>query len=274
MTEGLTLKHSELIGNNYLLERYVVDSVSGIYPAYSDLPQQLTSTTIETYANWLSELTQNDTDGRERGSLISISTDGQLLFPENPEIGDDAECDWAIYDEPGSKISINTHSHPYDISFSGAYADLTALLSGWSDSRGLVLPTGMLVSTPEHNYLMLKSNETSQEDRHEVYKNAWNANPQSTRRNFIRFGTDTGALIPKDRSSDFRRLFEIAQLEFPDGDFEAYYSSFIDSINLAEIYKMGFYVSEKDGSYIRLTREKVMELLKDKLESALRRAKR
>lgn len=257
----------ELLAPERTLEGVVVDMAYGNLIPFNQLPNSMSAGNIETYANWVSELTQKDSACAERGAVLHVRTDNEcLIYPSNPDVGDEYGVGWVISKKRNKFIpTINIHSHPTDICHSPSLADVSTLISGFGVNEEHFTPSGMLVATPGHNYLMLKSQETPAEEKWDIYKKDYEMFDQDEFRRFRRYGSRHGQTMSL---ISYWKLYEQAE-KLLGIDFESYYNNFVRAINLSEEYNIGFYRSNKDGNYIRLNRLMVMEQVTQKLDEML-----
>lgn len=259
----------ELLGQADSLEALVVNMTHG-KPLLSDhLPIHITTTNIEKYANWISQLTERDQNHAERGAVLHVRASNKaIIYPTNPDVGNENGCGWAVSKKRDKFIpTMDIHSHPVDACHSTSYGDMGTLISGWEEDE--FIPTGILVATPRHNYLMLRTKETITEDRWTVYNKAYDAYDYEEFIRFRRFGSAFGKSVSIHDSDRFWPVLNHAEKNIFKMDFESYYRHFIESLNLSEMYHLGFYRSNKDGIYERFTRPKVIAHITESFNAAL-----
>lgn len=253
------VRFPELVAPPSTLEGFVVDMAYRRSLPYANLPPRITATNTETYSNWISELTQQDTRGFERAAVLHVRDDDQqIIFPVNPDVGKETNVVGISYSKTGKKFlpTLDIHSHNADVPHSPAWADMGTLLTGF---EGYV-PPAMLVATPGHNYLIIKSQETPTEiDRRDVRseeEDLFNVDE------YMKFVDDCRETI-----GDKRERVKHGQTEkFLGENLRDYYRTFINAINLSEAYNLGFYRSEKDGTYVRMTRETIIDQMTQRLK--------
>lgn len=258
----------ELLASGTTLEGLVVDMAHGKLIPFSQLPDTISSKNIEVYANWVLDLTQNDSAHAERGVVLHVRADNDgIIYPSNPNVGDERGTGWVVSKNRTKFIpTINIHTHLIDVCHSPALADMGTLISGFGKNDDRFMPISMLVATPAHNYLMLKSHETpTEEDKWAVYDKGYEMFDQDAYNRFRRFGNQVGQLMDRNH---YWQVFERAEklLGMP---FDDYYGNFVHAINLAEAYNIGFYRSNRDRNYIRLTRSMVMEQVTHRFDEIL-----
>lgn len=250
------------------LEAYIINSAEGRLPSPEHLRDTFHSIRIESYANWLSDLTKEDVAHRERGSVLHVEAGNKkIIFPTNPDVGEDA-CGWAVSKKRDKFVpTVDVHTHPENFCFSGHDADMTTFMSGWGEGVDHFIPVGMLVAAPNFNYLILKSNETPNVlDKWTAYDKGYVDNNNEFM-DLRRYGSKLGKELS---TSEYWKLFKQAEEARFRGNFESFYNSFMYTFNLAEAFKLGFYYSAKDGRYVRFTKEGVVALITSQLDGALK----
>ncbi len=266
----------ELVGKGSSLEGLVIAMAENRFLPYTQLPQTISAAQIETYANWISQLTEQDPKSAERGAVLHVRADNKrIIFPSNPDVGDEGSSGWVISKKRNRFIPIiDVHSHATDVCHSGPRGDLGTLIAGLTEDN--FVPAGRLVATPGHNYLMIKSQETEiVDDIWDIYdkigrvRDHKQANEEFMQ--FRRFGSSLGRGM-QDTSKYWKIYEQAEQQTFVPNGFGSYYDNFINAITIAEIYNLGFYKSKKDGEYVRFTRLQVMEHIKNEFDAALTKA--
>jgi len=242
------------------LESYIIDLTENKLPFLNELSNTTFYTKqIETYANWMSDLTEKDSKHWERGVVIHVQTDNKkLIFPKNPDIGEDA-CGWAVSKRRDLFLpTINIHTHP-QINICFSPGDMSTFLSGWGDkTTDFFIPTGMLVSAPKFNFLILKSQETpSAIDKNEVYNKSW-----------IKYGGEEYFKLAED---GVKKVGSFQPIDDAFNGFFNFYKAFVSTFKLAQEYKFGFYYSTKDGIYTPFTKDKLTEVMTSILDDTISR---
>lgn len=252
------------------LEQIIVNFAEGKRLLPDQLPSVISASRTEAYANWFASLTSTDPEHQERGAAIHVKmTSKELVYPTNPDVGLDGVGCIVSKKRDVNKPIINVHSHPYDICFSGYNGDLTTLLKGWGEGDDYFILDGMLVATSVHNYLMIKTSETPVvEDEWDIKVRAGDLYDYDEFLAVRRFKSKLGKSM-SDGSEDYWPIFEQAEQKFFRESFDSLYNSFIDSLSLAEAYKLGFYFSNKDGHYVRFTKESLISHVILLLDQAL-----
>lgn len=257
-------------GANRDLEKYLIDLGKGVLPRPDEFGDTLQAGRVEAYANWLSNLTQNDGRLWERGTVPHIDTRKQsIILPTNPNVGDRHGCTWTLSKKRDTFVpTINIHSHPYNICFSTYRGDLYSLMSGWGDSLDFFVPNGVLAACPDFNYLILKSSETPPIVSYEEACLAGYSGLDDTEyRAMRRFGSQVGRDITNPPT--YWKIFGKAETTHFGGDFSSFYDSYLYTYALAEKYHLGFYYSAKDGNYIKFSRPAIFRHISKILDSAL-----
>lgn len=249
---------SELLTQkNISLEKYIIDFSRGELPAYTQISNTLYTDEIENYANWLSGMTEIDPEHKERGGVLHVRTsDGKIIFPTNPSVGLNS-CGWVLSRKKDKFVpTINIHTHPNNICFSSCGGDTTILLSGGfkDEENNYLIPTGMLVSAYDFNYLIIKSKETPAiVDKDDEYRNSER-------------GPDYYSLLVKSnlvqnnlRPEERRKLLDKIEKESFGEESSRFFNRFFYTFSLANVFKMGFYWSAKDGTYTRFLSEEDVE---------------
>jgi len=257
-------RHRELIGPAMLLEPVAVDMAYGRFLPFASLPQVFLSSEIEFYANFTSDLTQADPKKREHdGFLFVRKPNDRFLFHHKPRVGTNNSTDpdtWRLPDPSiGLLPSVHIHSHPADVCHSPARADMEVLMRGIGNSGDSFVPPALLVATPEHNYLMIKSAETPVIDKDYELDGAIH---ESTKLDEKDLYQDPADLVGHPVNAAQAITIEGLQKKILGGDsLRTHYDNFMGAIYLAEAYNLGFYRSDNDGQYVRMTREMVWEQL-------------
>lgn len=250
------------------MEQSILGMAEGKLPSYSTLPSAFRSTQTEAYANWFSDLTQADPLKQERGAVPHVkSATKEIIFPSNPDVGKDS-VRWAVSKNRDKFTpTINVHSHPATHALSGYDGDLGTLIGGWGENDDYFHPTGMLATGPLFNYYMQRTQETPLEkDPMEIYKTGYQHSGYDQFLEVRRYGTELGRELDTRRYWD---IFELAEAKFFYPSFEGFYRSIFDSLDVAEVYKLGFYVSRRDGNYVRLTKDVTIPHITEALDIAL-----
>ena len=250
-TEILTPQNSDL-------ETYLLNLTKDKLPSYNELKNPIQATRIETYANWLSQLTQKDQNHYERGSVVHINTKNrQIIFPSNPNVGNDFSCLFDISKKRETFLpTLHIHTHPEDSCFS--HSDLRMFLSGYEDSKiELFVPKAMLVSSLKFNFLILKSQETPLVvDEREVYDKSW-----------IKYGTE--AEYYQLAKYGVKKVGSFQPIEDAFNGFWGFYKTFASTLKLAQEYKFGFYYSTKNGLYLPSTKNGLTKVIASILDDTI-----
>lgn len=256
------VRFPELVAPPSALEGLVVDMAYRRFLPYANLPSRITATNIEAYSNWISELTQQDTRGLERAAVLHVRDDDQqIIYPVNPDVGNETNVASISYSKTGKKFlpTLDVHSHNADVPHSPAWADMGTLLAGFDG----YVPPAMLVATPGHNYLIIKSQETPTEmDRQDVF------DKEKELYNFVGFNDFVSSISRNIGHRNPRWVEQDVERRLGE-DLTSYYQSFIHAINLSNAYNLGFYRSEKDGTYVRMTREMITDQMYQRLDEVL-----
>lgn len=233
------------------LENYLRLAIDDHMFSYDELPDIIVAKAVETYANWLAELTQRDPKHWERGATPYF--DGRkgdsLVFPANPPVGDGVVL--AIFPKnPLCTPSGFMHSHPDASCFSDC---CDGDIEGFLDS---LLPFEH-VATAENNYLLLRTNETlcietSKEygslDRYDSLLHEMDGDKDV--QEIEKMHTEVN-LYGTGLSRDLDCFYNITYLPL------------LINLFCAKKYKYGFYCSHKDGIYKRWGKEDVAKYLTD-----------
>src|SRR5579872_1447236 len=264
-----TLVFAEIYTNNQEFENFLtrlrfIDGAidfSGL-PTYNDLPDQLQLGGLEEFANSLSEATQSDPDRQERGGWAHIQSDRPtLLFPYNPTIGTtkyDSERELIMFlvnphsiNTEKTKPAVFVHSHPISRTFS-----IEDAFNFFRDDND-VDPIASIVSTPKYNFLLLRSSETSGISLEEFnnffskyMEHAWTHGGEIYQS--IMFQLSLSNIDPDYFSTLIDKF---------GGDAGEFYQDLITLMLLSKECRAGFYISDKDGVYKRLDREKIIKLM-------------
>lgn len=161
--------------------------------------------------------------------------------------------------------TINIHAHNFASSFSGAEGDLGTLIGGWGENEDYFVPMGNLIGGPLFNYYMQRTQETPVEEEWAMFNKIIDH----------MHDMDDGLLLRtfeeelQDRSARYKNIFDIALERFFVGQFQRFYEIVLESYTAAEAYKMGYYLSHKDGHYIRITKDNIFDHTIEALDLAL-----
>ncbi len=264
------------------LENYLLRAKDGAVFSYEDLPETITSSAIENYGNWLSELTQEDPKHWERGAIIHYNNKKRnFVFPSNPQIGK-----YEVFLLFSKNHSFNApvaaiHSHPDNNCFSFIFGDLTFFLAKANWQNQYPGAPINLVATTEDNFLLIKTKETpeldpSQESWQWEISRGCDRDPDIKEiKDFHSFGNHHDSIgLPEE---EIKRLRWIAGVDFihpfPGDKFFRYYQLLFQNYFAAKIYKYGFYYSKKDGLYKRFSKEELKEYLTEVIRERFLRAK-
>lgn len=255
----------ELTGQTSELETLIIDSVTGEFIPYKKLPDQISAGRIETYANWLSELTQSDPQRLERDGFLHVrTTNNQIIYPSNPNVGTKDGVRNTVTEVFSQNLNkfrpiFDVHSHPRDTCHSSEPGDLGSLL--YRHHKGIDISKmqyGTLVATPGYNYMMLKSSDTMRDINVLSFwfmlENNFDINGS---KEFCDIGKKYSTTMDPISHRNTRRACERDSKY----SLEQIFTGFTEAIYLSEEFKLGFYRSNKDGNYVRFTRPMVMEHL-------------
>lgn len=253
----------ELGTNFHQLEQILYDMALGILPSFDSLPQEIHAGDAELYANWISDLTQQDPRKRERGSIPHVKRTNQtFIYPSNPDVGSDSGCNFEISQKRDVYApTINIHSHPVDVPHSALGGDMKLLINGSGFDEKYYNFPGILVASPEHNYLIIKTDKTPTE---KVDVSSWSTNAEEFY-HFQRYGTTFGR---HNEDEVFWPLLKRIEEEILDLSFTNYYANFMETFAICERLNMGFYRSDRDGTYTRVTKEMLLTQMSDFLDKA------
>ncbi len=245
-------------------ENYLRLAGDGDMFSYAELPKMLVAPAIETYGNWLADLTQKDPKHRERGSTpyFDRRKGDSLVFPVNPQVGDDIVI--VVFPKNPSCIPSGfMHSHPDASCFSGCNGDLESFLDD-------LLPFEH-VATAENNYLLVRTSETLCMGKYDLLvRGMWE---DEDVQEITRMHTEANQCGTGLSRKEFKPFALRAQWLLRPTDFNYFYQTdyLPPLINLfcAKKYKYGFYCSQKDGIYRRWGREEVARYITDLLRREL-----
>ena len=149
---------------------------------------------------------------------------------------------------------------------------MESFVNGYYDQDDHIQVPVWVLTTPDDNYLLIRTQETTQTDGWQLYNISYNAVDRSKYLNFRRFGTQTGRSLNQQH---FWEVFDLAEKQYFGGEgvFELFYASFFGTFNIAQECKFGFYHSHKDGQYRRVTQKSLEDLLTLRYEQALNNAR-
>lgn len=242
------------------LELYFGDLVmpGGSFFAYNRLPDEFSSIGVEHYVNWLTQLTDKDPQHRERGAWLHIMENERIIYPSNPTIGRMGEMVNAIFSKNPHRFFplTRTHSHPDGSCFSPQ--DL---------KRALASPrfVAEALGTQKRNYLLLRTDHTISDSPVEV-SNRMNDHAKYIDEMAHKLDTILDPLVvagdlPRGAADYFRRIMARAELAEFGTIYSYYYSTFAISLFLADEYKLGFYVSDKDGVYRKVKEDDLDQIM-------------
>lgn len=264
-TEKEVLKiHGDL--ENYLLK---LDSEDGLYK-YSELPIEMTSFAIDTYANRFVALANQSTDYNELGAYIHLRKNPRaLIFPTRFAVGKgEVTPPFARRHTHVSPVAF-VHNHPTNGSFSQPPGhDIGCVINGYEDQGDRIQVPVWVLATQDDNYLLLRTQETQSEDAYKLYEISYRAKDNQSFMNFRRNGTETARMSSRE---DLFSLLQKAENKFFGGEngLQAFYGSLYGTYAVAQACKLGFYHSYKDGKYRQITASILDTIAELRYEQAL-----
>ncbi len=229
----------KVLGPDGQLETYIKNLTD--FPEIASLPEELSSTSIESYANWLAKLTIKGGKKKERGAFIHLDArKDTFIFPSNPKVGE--------YGSVLSEIGIGSrfipliriHSHPDQTSFSPQ--DLK-----WAISSPIFFFE--MLSSQGQNFLLVRTKETEIDDVDKVGKRMDEIKDEMINSRRKLFKVFREHELPKEIADLFEAVIlgdEIAEFG---SDYVSYLLTYVATYRAAREHKIGFYVSNKDGVY-------------------------
>jgi hypothetical protein len=149
---------------------------------------------------------------------------------------------------------------------------MECVVNGYEDRGDRIQVPAWVLASPDDNYLLLRTQETTSTDRQRLHEISYNARDRDNRLEFRRFGTEIGRTLPTEQ---FWKVFEIAEEQCFGGisGFDSFYGSFFGTFAIARECKLGFYHSHKDGEYRTVTQESLEDLLRLRYEQGLNYAR-
>ncbi len=250
------------------LKHYSFDIAEGKLPMYGNLPDGFSAGAIETYANWLAELTRLDPEHLERGAYIFVDRKkGRLIFPKNPAIGLSKVTAIRSQNTDIFYPALNVHTHPRNDCFSVSIdgGDVSLLIAGWKERDGL-LEDALLLASMGDNFFLLRTMDTPRDDTESVYRRATTNTMVSLAAETFQNAMSSKAEELSLTFSEFDHRLREAEAKPLLVDFLSYVIRLIGVFHLSEEYKLGFYFSRKDGQYVRFTKEGLVGFLLYSLE--------
>lgn len=253
----------ESLSRNGDLEKYVDRIMTeNFYFPYEDLPGELTAGGIETYANWLQDLTAQDPQQRERAAYVHVKRNPYaFLYTPNPYIGEAEESSIDFSFSPNFDSMVRVHSHQNSTSFS--LQDQKNMYSHWSNDKEIKHPVD-IVAAKSHNYLLVQTADSEFPDFDEFSKE------MDSKKNVFQEGfnnyIESLTSIYREQGMDDESigLMITCILFIEEQNFGANYITYSLTIGavhaFAEKYKFGFYVSNRDGQYHRVSNQDLKEL--------------
>jgi len=226
--------------NQELEETFLQDPIDGRYFSFNNLPTTLRSGGIDLYASWLSTLHSSDAKGRERYAEIGILDFPEGLFYQPRPLVEHFGVAFALettFPRPiAGKIDLHTHR------------GLSTLSTGDVDR----VPARMkvkasIVANPHRNYLVLPTEETEEY----VRGPEWNRSKQHAE---ARRQPSVSQLVTQilGRNPTISEMDSILALLRRDKDENEYRDTFYYLDYMATQHKLGVYVSNRDGLYVKL----------------------
>lgn len=236
-----------------LFEKYVLAVImQGQHHKYGDFPQKLEVGGIESYFNWLGQLTIADPQQAERGTAVHCDVRRErirYIYPVNPNVGTGESVKPVYSTKPRRFLpAVNVHTHntasifsPKDLKMFGSHTYIA-----------------YAVVTPVENWLFIKTQQTTnetilQETSSSLYSERTYLEETAAKR---LFGEKIGDLYHYDFY--FRHTIENAERTlYPRSSFESYYGSVEQALLFAKRNKLALYYSCKDGIYTLASEEKL-----------------
>lgn len=234
----------------------IYDPEGAKWPDYHELPESFDAGGIEEYANWLQELTAHDPEHRERVSHVYLHGEDLydtgiakgLIYRRRVRRGENKRVNPKPVHRNERFIPIVTaHSHPHTSCFSlddfkyftSAYAN-----PDFSKYEGPVF----IVSTPEYNYLLMQSLDTSKIPPYEIISTI--SEHENSLKDMAIEVLDEGYYRHKSASRSREREREVLGCSALD-----YVGFIVLSHSLARELRLGLYYSHKDGHYKRVDKQ-------------------
>lgn len=266
----------EIKNGNGELERYFLSLFDKDLFDYNNLPPTISSVGMDQYATWLSNLTQEDPEHRERAAFIYLRRDTeQFIYPPNPSLGTQARSIPVFTLNPGKFIpAVRVHSHPDSTCFSPQDLKRGMIDDGiWSRSNEFVAE---LVGTTRFNYLLLRTSQTTFDDTGVVERKVAASNEavadfikqfQILVADHVTVALPEGSVEPTLRNAIVKRIVDtIVKLESEvfGSDFERYFMTLVTTHAVAKAYSLGFYYSDKKGVYRSFPETYLEEILEQR----------
>jgi hypothetical protein len=261
--------NQELQAPNGELENYFLHASNLL--DYYDRPQTITSTKFDVYANWLHSLQftdPNNPEDHERGTTALLRLDPlELVFPRNPNVGNRINGRVSIIPmfpvkNPNYQPLILMHSHYDSTCHSPEDLEIPIMNEGiWSYQNDFL---GDIVSARRQNFMLLRT----QQSRFTPIKQAEQRTKEINHDIQLlaeQRSAEIGQLLSKDSHNAkdmLEKLILQREKQIFGSDFVRYFASMAHTLNIAEEFKLGFYVSNKDGIY-RLVQSNVLEILEE-----------
>lgn len=240
--------------------------------SYRELPSSLTSSITEQYANCLSSLAKLPSEYDELGAYIHLRRNPKnLIYPVRPNAGKGGITPAFSRNRARVVPVALVHNHPIDSCFSQPPGhDLECVVNGYEDKGSTIQVPVWMLSTPDDNFLLLRTQETKIEDPWKLYEVSYIPEDHEFL-DLRRFGTELGEILSADI---FWKVFDIAELISFGGKgyFDSFYKSFYGTYQIAEFCHLGFYHSSKNGDYNLITKEFLDGLIKTRYQQALEAA--
>ncbi len=223
--------------------------------AYDELPDIISSNSVDQYLTWLADLTKVDSNHRERGTFIILrNPEGKLIYPVNPVIGEERTVDPSPHMSEKPKIFaplMRTHSHPSQGTFSRQDL-LRAIGSKDFIAEGL--------GTQGRNFILFRTDQSTmaEPERVESFKDDLEEVYEDIAKAYIDLVRSL-PLHPDQIQMVAKRALEMSVSEFGT-DHIAYMVSHATSLLTADEYKLGFYYSDKDGIFKRFTADSLNQI--------------
>lgn len=234
------------------LERHLLNYPERGMFSFANLPVAIKSSSLEHYANWFGELTSKDPDNKERGASVYLRTmPRQLIYPRRLATGYNTVLLLTLTSNNIFPLA-SVHSHVQNTCFTSPILDLSGdllrVITGYSHNKKKLFDIISLLATEKYNYLLLRTQDTPSVDDNKfiaesnayfhsedfimsLYKYLINRYGE-----FILSGLDTYRLVVHSLC-----LF--------------------GTFHFAQQYRLGFYYSQKDGKYNRVTEQSLVEIM-------------
>lgn len=239
-------------------ENYLVGLVTGDIFTYTTLPTEIQLSATETYANWLSNLTNADPIRRERGSAVFLDVkdnkNARLVFPTNPIIADANTPNKVaqLHSYGVNFVTLMTvHSHPNSTCFSPE--DFAGMIYNFEGVESGTVAYG--ASTQDKNYLVLRTQDSLLLPKDAVIHvtDTLSTELATSYRDTVQLLIDS--CQPKsdeEAQAIFNRLMKLSISKGVGSNFLFDITTLMFTSIMTEKFNFGLYSSNKDGNYRRV----------------------